>query len=117
MSFRAGPVNDQFTYTTAEPASVAVQPGRLRVFGSHTILRQRLQFAAGKGPAGGAFTARWIRNGTVLSTITVADAAVEGSIAPPTVPTLADGDLLTFEVLGVSAATGAVVGILDVTTP
>ena len=108
---------DQFTYTTAEPATVAVQPGSLRVAGAHTITRQRLQFAVGGGPAGGSFTARWLRNGTSLGTITVLTTAVAGSIAAPTNAALVDGDLLTFEVLGLSAATGAVVGILDVTTP
>lgn len=108
---------DQLTYTTAMPATVAVQPGSLRVNGSHTITRQRLQFKAAEGPAGGSFTARWLRNGVSLGTITVANAAVAGDIAAPANATLVDGDLLTFEVLGLSAAAGAVVGILDVTTP
>lgn len=105
------------TYTTAEPATVAVQPGRRRVAGAHTITNQRLQFAAAKGPAGGAFTARWLRNGATLGTITVADTAVAGNIAAPANAALVDGDLLTFEVLGLGGATGAVVGILDTTTP
>src|SRR5574337_828897 len=104
----------EITYTTAEPATVAVQPGRLRVRGPKTVTAQRLQFAAAKGPAGGAFTARWLRNGATMGTITVADGQVAGSLAAPTDPVLADGDLLTFEVLGLSGATGAVVGILDV---
>lgn len=106
-----------FSYTTAEPATVAVQPGSLRIHGAHTITAQRLQFAAAKGPSTGSFTARWLRNGATLGTITVLNAAVAGTIAAPANPALVDGDLLTFEVLGLNAATGAVVGILDVTTP
>lgn len=111
------PVPSEITYTTAEPATVAVQPGSIRVYGAHTIKAQRLQFAAGKGPSTGSFTARWLRNGATLGTITVLNAAVDGTIAAPAIPALADGDLLTFEVLVIQGATGCVVGILDVTTP
>src|ERR1700752_2803166 len=107
VAFRPGPNLDEIAYTTAAPPTVAVQPGALRVHGARTITRQRLQFKTGEGPAGGAFTARWLRNGATLGTITVADAAIAGDIAAPANTQLADGDILTFEVLGLSGATGA----------
>lgn len=103
----------QLSYSTPEPATVAVQPGELRVNGSHTITRQRVQFATGKGPSGASFTGRWLRNGTSLGTITVTTGNLAGSIAPPANPILQDGDLLQFEVTALGGATGAAVGILD----
>lgn len=100
-------------YTTAEPPAVAVQPARFRVPYGRTILAQRLQFAAGKGPSGGSFQARWLRNGTSLGTITVTSGNVDGSIAAPANPLLVAGDLLTVEVTALGGATGAVVALLD----
>lgn len=116
MSFRVPPPPSQISYTTGEPPSVAVQPGGFRVRGPKTITAQRVQFASGKGPgAGGTFTARWLRNGVSLGTITVAASTDSASIGPPANPILADGDILTFEVTGnAGAAPGAAVGILDV---
>lgn len=101
---------DSLTYTTVEPPDVAVQPGALRVNGARTIARQRVQFATGKGPSGGSFTGRWLKNGVTMGTITVLTATLAGSIAGVNV---ADGDLLTVEVLGLGGATGAAVFILD----
>lgn len=114
MGFPPPPVTEPFSYTTPEPATVAVMPGALRVPGPRTISAQRIQFATGKGPSGGSFTGRWLRNGTSIGTITVTTGNVAGSIAAPANSTLADGDVLTFEVLGLGGATGAAVGILDV---
>lgn len=115
MAFRDPVPGALFAYTTGEPATVALQPGRLRVHGEHEIARQRLEFQSiALGPTAGNATARWLRNGTTLGTITVLQGAADGSIAPPTDPALHDGDLLTFEVLGLGAATGAIVGMLDI---
>lgn len=113
MAFRSAPPVGQIIYTSAEPPVVAVQPGRLRVRGPKTVSSQRVQFAAAKGPAGGAFTGRWLLNGATMGTITVADGQVAGNIAAPANPVLADGDLLTAEVLALGGATGAAVFILD----
>jgi hypothetical protein len=49
-----------------------------------------------------------------MGTITVTTGQVAGSIAAPTNATIADGDVLTVEVLGIGGATGAAVFILDV---
>lgn len=117
MAFRAGPVVDAFSYTTGVAPAAAAQPGALRVSGSHTILRQRIQFKTGEGPAGGNFTARWFRNAVTMGTITVLNGAIAGSIAAPTNTQLVDGDILTTEVLGLGGATGAAVLILDKTSP
>ncbi len=110
-------VDDIESYTTAAPPTVAVQPATLRWHGAATIHRQRIAFKAGEGPAGGNFTARWLRNGVTMGTITVLNGAVAGDIAAPANAALADGDLLTTEVLGISGATGAAELILDVTRP
>jgi hypothetical protein len=110
----AGP--DQITFETAEPATVAVQPGRLRVWGTRRIYAQRVQFASGLGPGvGGTFVARWLRNGTTLGSMTVLASTDAIAIAAPTNAVLADGDLLTCEVVSnAGGATGAAVLILDV---
>ncbi len=103
-------INDELIYTTAEPPTVAVQPGALRVNGNRSVSRQRIQFATGGGPAGGAFTGRWLKGGVSMGTITVADGTLAGDIAGVNV---ADGNLLRVEVLALGGATGAAVFILD----
>lgn len=98
----------RFGYTAPDATVTGVQAGSWEWSSTNRAVQTFCAFDPGKGPSGGSFVARVLKNGVTAMTITVLTGTDERvQVVTPAV-TFITGDLVTFSIITVSGATGAV---------